>query len=143
MNLELVSLDGIKFKAQAYSIILPTASGQITVLPGHAPILSLLTPGVITIRKKKDDADYHLEHYATLGGVLEITPDLTRVLVDEATHGDEINETEAQKAHEKALELRKNAKNQVDLDKAQSLVDRQAVRLHVAGLRRRHRDRRS
>jgi F-type H+-transporting ATPase subunit epsilon len=142
MNLELVSLDGIKFKADAYSIILPTASGQITVLPGHAPLLSLLTPGVIIIRKKRDDADYHLEHYATLGGVLEITPNVTRVLVDEATHSDEINEAETQKAHEKALEMRKNAKNQMELDKAQALVDRQAVRLHVAGLRRRYRDRR-
>lgn len=142
MNLELVSLDGIKFKAQAYSIVLPTANGEITVLPGHEPLLSLLVPGVIVIRKHKDDADYHLEHYASLGGVLEITPEVTRVLVDEATHGDEINESEAQKAHEKAVEARKAAKNRVELDRAQALVDRQAVRLQVAGLRRRHRERR-
>lgn len=143
MNLELVALDGVKFSAQAYSIVLPTADGEITILPGHAPLLSLLSPGVIIVRKKKDDADHHLEHYATFGGVLEITPSMTRVLVDEATHGDEINESEAQKARDAALEMRKNAKDQVELDKAQALVDRQAVRLHVASLRRRHRDRRS
>lgn len=139
MNLEVVSLDGIKFKAQAYSIILPTAAGEITVLPGHEPLLSLLVPGTITIRKDRNDPDYHLEHYATFGGVLEITPEVVRVLVDEATHGDEINESEAQKAHDAAMELRKSAKNQVELDHAQALVDRQAVRLHVANLRRRHR----
>lgn len=142
MNLELVSLDGIKFKAEAYSIVLPTAAGQITVMPGHEPLLSLLVPGVITIRKKKDDQDYHLDHYATYGGVLEIMPDAVRVLVDEATHGDEINESEAQKAHEKAIELQKNAKNHVELSEAQALIDRHVVRLHVAELRRRHRDRR-
>lgn len=142
MNLELVSLDGVKFSAQAYSIILPTASGEINVLPGHEPLLSLLVPGVITIRKNKGDADYHMEHYATYGGVLEIVSGKVRILVDEATHGKDINEAEAKKAHDEAMRLRKDAKNQVELDKAQTLVDRHAVRLHVAGLRRRYRDRR-
>lgn len=139
MDLEVVSLDGVKFKATAYSIVLPTAAGEITVLPGHEPLLGLLVPGTITIRKDRNDPDYHLEHYATFGGVLEITPEVVRVLVDEATHGDEINETEAQKAHDAAVELRKNAKSQVELDHAQALIDRHAVRLHVANIRRRNR----
>jgi len=138
MNLELVTLDGVKFKAEAYSVILPTAAGEITVLPGHEPLLSQLVPGVITIRRNKTEADYHLEHFATYGGVLEISSKGVRILVDEATHGDEINVAEAQKAHDAALALRKDAKSQVELDKAQSLVDRHAVRLQVADLRRRH-----
>lgn len=138
MNFELVSLDGVKFKAQAYSVILPTASGQITLLAQHEPLLSVVVPGVITIRRNKNDADTHLEHYATYGGVLEVTKDGARVLVDEATHGDEVNEAEARKAHEAALTLLKQAKNQVELDKAQSMVDRQAVRLGVAQIHRRH-----
>lgn len=142
MNLQLVSLDGVKFSAEAYSIILPTAAGEINVLPGHEPLLSLLVPGVITIRKDRSDPDYHLEHFATYGGVLEVTGDNVRVLVDEATHGDEISEAEAQKAHDEAVRLRKDAKTQVELDKAQAMVDRQAVRLHVASIRRRHRERR-
>lgn len=141
MNFELVTLDGIKFKAEAYSVILPTASGQITVLPNHEPLLSQLIPGVITIRRNKSDADHHLEHYATYGGVLEISRKGVRVLVDEATHGDEVSAAEAQKAHDAAVALLKDAKNQVELDKAQGLVDRHAVRLQVADLHRRHRAR--
>ncbi|HEX7963189.1 MAG TPA: ATP synthase F1 subunit epsilon [Candidatus Saccharimonadales bacterium] len=138
MNLELVTLDGAKFKAEAYSVILPTADGEITVLPGHEPLLAQLVPGVITIRRSRGEADYHLEHFATYGGVLEISSKGVRILVDEATHGDEINEAEAKKAHEAAVALRKDAKTQVELDKAQGLVDRHAVRLQVADLRRRH-----
>lgn len=142
MNLELVALDGVKFKAKAYSILLPSAAGEINVLPGHEPMLSLLIPGVITVRKDKGDADYHMEHFATYGGVAEITQDGVRILVNEATRGDEINEAEAQKAHDKAVELRKTAKDQVEIDRAQALINRQRVQLHVAGLRRRHRERR-
>jgi F-type H+-transporting ATPase subunit epsilon len=138
MKFELVSLDGVKFSAQAYSVILPTGAGQITILPNHEPLLSVVVPGVITIRRDKSDPDHHLEHYATYGGVLEVTSEGARVLVDEATHGDEINVAEAEKAHQAALDLRKSAKSQVELDKAQSLVDRHSVRLEVARIRRRH-----
>jgi F-type H+-transporting ATPase subunit epsilon len=138
MKFELVSLDGVKFSADAYSVVLPTAAGTITLLPNHEPLLGVVVPGVITIRRQKSDADHHLEHYATFGGVLEVTRNGARVLVDEATHGAEINEAEAEKAHQKALELRKAAKDQVELDKAQGLVDRHSVRLEVARIRRRH-----
>lgn len=138
MKFELVSLDGVKFSADAYSVVLPTAAGQITILPNHEPLLGVVIPGVITIRRDKNDPDYHLEHYGTLGGVLDVSGTTVRVLVDEAAHGDEINEAEAEKAHQKMLELRKNAKDQVELDKAQSLVDRSAVRLEVARIKRRH-----
>jgi ATP synthase F1 epsilon subunit len=137
MKFELVSLDGVKFSEDAYSIVLPTAAGQITVMPSHEALLSVVVPGVITIRRKKGDTDAHLEHYATFGGVLEVGDGYARVLVDEATHGDEVNVAEAEKAHQAALELRKNAKDQVELEKAQALVDRQAVRLAVAQVRRR------
>ena len=139
MNFELVTLDGVKFQADIYSVILPTAAGEITVLPGHEPLLSQLVPGIIIIRRKKGDADYHQEHYATYCGVAEISSKGVRVLVDEASHGDEINLAEAQKAHDEAVRLRKDAKTQVELDHAQSLVDRHAVRLQVADLKRRHR----
>jgi F-type H+-transporting ATPase subunit epsilon len=142
MQFQLVSLDGVKFSADAYSVILPTAAGQVTILPTHEPLLSVVTPGVITIRRDKNDPDHHLEHYAIYGGVLEVGSDGVRVLVDEATGGDEVSEAEAAKAHEKALDLLKGAKDQVELERAQSLVDRHAARLDLARIRRRHRERR-
>jgi ATP synthase F1 epsilon subunit len=138
MNFELVSLDGVKFSAMVYSVILPTASGEITLLAHHEALLSVVVTGIVTIRRRATDPDYHLEHYAIYGGVLEVTSDGAKVLVDEATHGDEINEAEAERAHQAALELRKAAQNQIELDKAQALVDRHAVRLGVARIRRTH-----
>lgn len=139
MNFQLVTLDGVKFKEDAYSITLPTASGEITVFPDHEPLISVLKPGVVTIRKAKNDPDQLLEHFATYGGVLEVTGQGVTVLVDEADADDDINEKEAEKAREAAEAMLRNAKNQVELEQAQGLIDRQAVRLQVADLRRRHR----
>jgi F-type H+-transporting ATPase subunit epsilon len=136
MKFELVSLDGVKFSEDAYSVVLPTLAGQITVLVGHEPLLSALKPGIVTIRRHKTDADYHLEHYAVYGGVVEIGSKRTRVLVDEATHGDEVSEAEAQKAHVAAVKMREQAKTQMDIEHATTEIDRQAVRLDLAKIRR-------
>ena len=78
-----------------------------------------------------------MDHYAISGGVIEVADNNLRMLVDEADHDSEINEAEAQKAYERAQKLKTEAKDQASLEHAQTLIDRQAVRLHVAGLKRR------
>lgn len=138
MKFQLITLEGVKYSGDAYSVVLPTAAGEIGVLSDHEPLMSVLIPGIITIRRDAKDPDYHLEHYATYGGVVEVTHDAVRVLVDEADPADEINEQEAERARENAERILKEARGQVELSEAQKLVDRQAVRLRVAQLRRQH-----
>lgn len=142
MELQLITLTGTKYSADAYAVELPTGAGIITVMPGHEPLMSVLVPGVISVRRSKTDGEDKVEHYATYGGVVEITNKSVRVLVDEADLGDEISQAEAEKAHVKALELLGSAKSRVELEQAQALVDRQAVRLQVSSLKRRHQARR-
>jgi F-type H+-transporting ATPase subunit epsilon len=96
------------------------------------------TTGAIMVRRNPKDPDHLREFFATNGGVVEVDHNTLRVLVDEADHADEINEAEVQKALERAQKMKAEAKDQVSLEHAQQLVDRQAVRLQVAGLKRRH-----
>lgn len=138
MNFELITLSGVKYKADAHQVQLPTAAGTITVLKNHEPLMSVLVPGVITVQKKPGDAAASWEQYATYGGVVEITGSGARVLVDEADNGDEINEAEAEKARVKAQKILESATSKTDIDEAQAILNRQAVKLQVANLRRRH-----
>jgi F-type H+-transporting ATPase subunit epsilon len=142
MKLELITLTGPKVQEDVYEVMLPTATGDITVLPGHMPLITLAVPGVIAIRRAKQDSDDQRELYATNGGLIEVSQKVLRVLVDEADHADDIHEEHAQKALEHARRLKEQAKDQVELDHAQALIDRQAVRLKVADLRRHRRVRR-
>ncbi len=142
IRFELVTLDGVKFGEDVYEVVLPTADGYIAVFPEHMPLVSLATPGVITVRRKAGDPESRLEYFATNGGVIEIGKNHVRVLVDEADREDEINEQEAQKAFENAQQLQRQAGDRVSLEHAQTLVDRQASRLRVAELRRRKRSNR-
>lgn len=139
MNLQLVTLLGTKVDEDVYEVTLPTADGEIGVFPGHEPLVSIAVPGAIAVRYSKSDPDSKLDYFAVSGGVIEVSPERVRVLVDEAESGDDIVEAESKSALERALALRDNAKNQMELEKAHQLVDRHAVRLKVAGLRRRHR----
>lgn len=143
MLLQLVTLDGVKFEEDTYSIVLPTIDGEITVLKGHMPLLTALKPGTIAIRRKAGDEDYKVEHFATFGGVADVNSQKVRILVDEATHGDEINFAETEKARAEAQKQLENAKDKVEIERAQALVDRHTVRLNVANLRRRNASRRS
>lgn len=139
VRFDLVTLNGTKFSQEVHEVILPTAEGYIAIFPNHAPLVSLAVPGVITVRQKPGDSDAHLRHFATNGGVIEVGSNIVKVLVDEADNEEEINEQEAQKAIDVARKLRAEAKDQISLDHAQSLVDREASRLKVAELRRRKR----
>jgi F-type H+-transporting ATPase subunit epsilon len=137
IRFELYTLSGVKFGEDVYEVILPTLDGQIGVLPGHMPLVSVASHGIISIRRKASDRDDDMEHYATAGGVIEVRDNVLRVLVDEADYADDISEAEAQKALELAKKMKAEAKDQVSLEQAQSLIDRHAVRIQVAGLKRR------
>jgi len=113
-------------------------AGPIGIFPDHEDLVTLAKNGVVRVRRKKTDHDDQMELFAISGGIVEVSKQQVRILVDEADHGDDIIEAETQAALDRALKLRDNAKNQVELEKAHQLVDRHAVRLKVAGLRRRH-----
>jgi len=140
LHFQLVTLTGVKVDQKVAEVLLPTLDGQIGVLTDHMPLISVVANGIISVRKAADDPDYKLDHYATFGGVLDISSNLLRVLADEADGADEINEVEANKAYDLAVKMKAEAKDELSLENAQKLLDRQAVRLQVANLRRLHRN---
>ncbi|MEK7059854.1 MAG: ATP synthase F1 subunit epsilon [Patescibacteria group bacterium] len=137
----MVSISGKKFDDDVHEVVLPTLDGEIGVLQDHMPLVSVATTGAIAVRRNAKDTDTQREYFATNGGVVEVSGNTLRVLVDEADSADDINEAEVQKALERAKKMQAEAKDEISLEQAQALVDRQAVRLHVAGLKRRRQNR--
>lgn len=139
MRLQLITLSGVSIDKDVYELMAPTAAGDIAVFPGHEPLVTLAAPGALAVRHAKGDPDTRLEYFAISGGIIEINQTSIRILVDEADYGADIVEGESKVALERALKLRDEARNQVELDKATQLIDRHTVRLRVADLHRRHR----
>jgi len=129
-HFQLVALSGTKFDDDVYEVVLPTLDGEIGVLEHHMPLVSVATNGAIMVRRNPHDPDGEREFFATNGGLVDVSNNVLRVLVNEA-------ETEA--AIERAKKMKAEAKDQVSLEHAQSLIDRHSVRLQVANLKRRTR----
>ena len=141
IHLQLVTLTGIKFDDDVAEVILPTLDGQIGVLTDHMPLITVATAGIISVRRNPKDFDSQMDNFATYGGVIEVSNNVLRVLVDEADNGDEINVAESQKAYDLAQKMKAEAKDQSSLENAQKLIDRQSVRIKVAELHRHRRSR--
>lgn len=139
LRFQLVSLTGLKFDDEVYEVLLPTVDGRIGVLDHHMPLVSVASDGMIAVRHKSTDPDDFRDYFAVSGGVIEVANNVLTVLVDEADHADEVDAAEAQKAYDLAQQMKKEAKDQVSLEHAQTLIDRSAVRLQIAGIKRRRR----
>lgn len=138
---ELITPEGPKFSGQAFEVILPTPDGQIAVLPHHIPLVSMISPGIISIRRRQADPDEELEHLACAGGVAEISGKRIRVLADSAERAEDIDELRAKEALARAQALRHATADQVTLADAVGLIELNVARLKVAELKRRRRPR--
>lgn len=139
MKLRLITLNGQLVDDDVYEVVVPTVDGEISIFPDHEPLVTVAKAGVVVVRYAKEHGLERLEYFAISGGVVEVTGKSVRILVDEAEHGDNIVEAETQAALDRALKMRDEATDQVELEKAHQLVDRHMVRLKVADLHRRKR----
>lgn len=133
MHVKLVTLSGIKFDDDALEVRFKTPQGAMVVLPHHEPITAQTSPGPVTIIDK-DRGD---EVFASYGGLIEVTANDVRILLDEADYAADLIESEVQDALKAAHALKAKAKDQKELDEAQRIIDRQSVRLEVARIRHR------
>jgi F-type H+-transporting ATPase subunit epsilon len=72
LHFELVSPDRLLLSADVAQVVIPGTEGEMTVLPGHAPVLSTLKPGVITVTR--DAGSAASERIFVRGGFAEINP---------------------------------------------------------------------
>ncbi|HEX5797838.1 MAG TPA: ATP synthase F1 subunit epsilon [Candidatus Saccharimonadales bacterium] len=138
IRLKLITLHGVHFDDEVHEAVIPTKAGDIAIYGGHAPLLSVAAPGLVAIRKEKSVKDIDREFVAIYGGTVEVLNNEIQVLVDEVDTSDDISEAEAEKALKRAQELRGKASDAHSLAEAQQMIDRSTVRLQLAGLKKRH-----
>ena len=111
ITFQLITPERLVFEEEIYEAIIPTKDGQIAVLPGHKNLITLIAPGVLSLRKNQNDRDDDLEHVAVSGGFVEIGNNKIKVLADSADRADEVDELKAQQARQNALELKQKAQD--------------------------------
>ena len=80
LHFELVSPSRLLFSGEVASVTIPGTEGEMGILPGHAPVLSTLRPGVITVTREAGEA---LRIFVR-GGFAEVNPSGLTVLAETA-----------------------------------------------------------
>ena len=137
IRFQLVSLAGTTYDDEVYELLMPTLGGTIGIFEDHMPIVSAAGSGLISVRKNQSDADEQMEHFATMGGLLEVDGKTVRFLADDVASGEAVSVDEAAAAIERAEQLIKSAPDQTSLAKAQSQLAYGRARLQVARLKKR------
>ena len=131
-RLEIVTAERMVFSDDVTALIAWGVEGQLGILPHHAPLMTMLQPGDLVIRKEKEE-----EVLAISGGFLEVRPDKVIVLADACERVDEIDIARAEEAKRRAQETMKKAPLTADAAAAEAALRRSLARLKVAERRRR------
>jgi F-type H+-transporting ATPase subunit epsilon len=129
IQLSIVTPERKVLDAEVDSVTVPTASGEVGILPSHAPMVSAIKPGVLTYNIKGST-----DRLAISGGFLEVNANKVAILADSAETADEIDleaaralRDEAEKAFAAVASLSLN-----DTEAAREQLDAANVRLQLA-----------
>lgn len=134
-RLEVVTAERMVFSDDVNMVVAWGMEGQLGILPHHAPLMTVLRPGDLLIRKDNEE-----QYLAISGGFLEVRPDKVIVLADACEHAEEIDVARAEAAKRRAEEILKTRTPEVDAAAAEAALRRSLARLKVAE-KRRHRPR--
>jgi len=112
IRFEIVTPEKVVLKETILQATVPTSSGEITILPDHIPLVSILKPGVLEVKKE----DGTIDVMSVSGGFIEVLKDKIVILADTAERAEDLDEERINVARQQAEDNKKNAKFKEDVE---------------------------
>ena len=122
LRLKVITPQKIVMETDVESVTVPSFEGEITILPHHANLFSLLIEGIVTIRKKNEE-----DYLSIGGGYAETNGKDLRILVSIAYGQDEIDNKLTQQAIENAKKILSESKDNNERINASSVLRRSII----------------
>ena len=132
LTVRVIAPDKTVWDSEAEEIILPSTTGQLGILSGHAPLLTALDIGVMRVRPEKSKDWVAI---AVLGGFAEVEADEVTILINGAEREDDIDQEAARSAYNEA-EARLQKAESTDIQEqiqAKQALKRARARLQATG----------
>ena len=126
MHLKIITAERQVYSDEVDMVIAPGFDGQLGILPMHAPLMTMLKPGELTVRKDGENM-----YVAVSGGFMEVLGNKVSVLADACERSDEIDEQRAEQAVQRAQERLANRGSDIELERAVSALRRAQVRVNL------------
>ena len=134
VKLDIVTAEQLVYSDDVDIVVAPGIDGELAVLPHHAPLMTMLKPGELRVRKGGEEI-----FMAITGGFLEVRPDRVTILADAAERAEDIDAARAEEAKRRAEERLSGKLSEADMVRAEGALRRSLLRLRVAEKRRRRR----
>ena len=131
LNVKVITPDQTVWDDRAEEVILPSTTGQLGILTGHAPLLTALEVGVLRVRPSKE-----WKTIALMGGFAEVEEDEIKILVNGAELGDNIDRDTARDEYQKAQTRFQKVENSDDRQEkiqAENLMRKARARFQASG----------
>ena len=126
-SLSVVSPEGNVLKEDVEFVVLPGISGELGILPNHAPLISALDIGVVRYTVNDD-----IKRLALAGGFVEVADNSVTVLADTAELGTDVDLQRALKAKERAEKRLSASSVEIDLKRAELALRKATARINAS-----------
>jgi len=127
IHVDVVTAERTVFSGDVDAVTLTTLEGQISVLSGHVPLVTLLQSGEMMARLGENET-----YLAVSGGFAQVTRDGIVVLADTCERAEEIDVRRAEEAERRAQELLRADAPEAVAAAAEAALRRSVARLRVA-----------
>lgn len=131
LHVEVIAAEQVILAEDADVVVAQTASGQIAILPAHAPLVTLLVPGQLRLGRGGSE-----QVLAVAGGYLEVRENQLVVLADAAERGEDIDLQRAITARERAEAALAQKQSNAETARAAIALNRAIARIRVAEISR-------
>ena len=127
MQCDVVSVKESIYSGAVSMLIAKGAGGELGILPGHAPLVTLLQPGPIRVQLENGTE----EVIYVSGGVLEVQPHVVTVFADTAVRAGDLDEAAILEARKQAETLLENQRGELDTGAAMAALAETAAQLET------------
>ena len=129
IKVDVVSAEEHIFSGEAELVSLPGTSGELGIMPGHLPLITLIRPGFVRVHVPGEQEP---EQIFVAGGVLEVQPEQVIVLSDTAVRSKDLDEARAKEALALAAEAaRASATGSIEIARIEAEIAALAAELAV------------
>jgi F-type H+-transporting ATPase subunit epsilon len=116
---ELVSPERLLISEDAEQVILPGTEGEMTVMANHAPVMTTVKPGIVTV-KPASGAE---QRYAVFGGFADILPESCTLLAESAVHVDDLDREDLRRRIDEARQEAEQTEDPEARSRAELFLD--------------------
>ncbi len=126
-HLDIVSAEESIYSGLVEMVTCTGSLGELGITPGHAPLLTQLRPGPVTVRHQGGEDDI----YYVSGGMLEVQPNTITILADTALRADDVDEAAAIEAQKHAQDELHDQSAEINYSRATSELAEAAAQLRT------------